>query len=307
MILLVIGLSSLNGTPSTPVPTSTQASLPQSSSSSVSTQKSAPSNTFTKIASTSTPLPTNTPKPWSTEITDDKGAKMALVPAGKFKMGNNSYPDEMPIHESEKPVHEVYLDTYYMDVYEVTNAAYKMCVDNGVCSPPSITNSNARVTYYGNSRFDNYPVIYVDWNMANLYCKWRGSRLPTEAEWEKAARGIDGRIYPWGNDDVTCALANRDSCNGDTAAVGKYEDGKSPYGMYDMIGNVSEWVSSLYMSYPYDPSDGREETSSSAQRVWRGGSWDYRYDPLPSSTSRRGASPDSAVFSVGFRCAKSAP
>jgi eukaryotic-like serine/threonine-protein kinase len=170
-----------------------------------------------------------------TEITDAKGVSMVLVPAGEFIMGSESGDDD------EKPVHTVYLDAYYIDKYEVTNAAYKVCVDAGGCTPPMQTNSYSRSSYYDNSEFDDYPVIYVDWNRATDYCEWRDTSLPTETQWEKAARGTDGRTYPWG-EGISCKQANYYSCVGDTRKVGSYESGKSPYGIYDLAGNVWEWV-----------------------------------------------------------------
>ncbi|MHB8778748.1 MAG: bifunctional serine/threonine-protein kinase/formylglycine-generating enzyme family protein [Anaerolineales bacterium] len=138
------------------------------------------------------------PIPNPDEITDAKGVSMRLVSAGEFTMGS------VIGDTDELPVHQVYLDFYYMDTYEVTNGLYKACVDAGVCNPPTSTSSYTRSYYYGNSEFEDYPVINVDWDMANAYCGWRGARLPTEAEWEKAARGPstgsgDGRTYPWGN------------------------------------------------------------------------------------------------------------
>jgi formylglycine-generating enzyme required for sulfatase activity len=124
-----------------------------------------------------------------------------------------------------------------MDVYEVTNALYKVCVEARVCLPPQYA------AHFNDSKYANHPVVYVDWNMAKTYCEWRGARLPTEAEWEKAARGTDGRIYPWGKGNGK-TFANYGSSN--ISAVGSYEKGKSPYGMYDMAGNVSEWVADWY-------------------------------------------------------------
>jgi len=144
---------------------------------------------------------------------------MRLVPAGEFTMGS--------IKEVEQPVHTVYLDTFYMDAYEVTNAHYKACVDAGGCTPPQKLGSSTHSIYYGNSNFDYYPVIYVNWNQAKAYCEWRGANLPTEAQLEKAARGIDERTRPWG-EGIDCNKANYFGCVGDTTKVGSYEGGKSP-------------------------------------------------------------------------------
>jgi hypothetical protein len=145
----------------------------------------------------STPTPTSLP----TEITDAKGVQMVFVPSGKFTMGsNNGLVDE-------RPVHEVYLDAHYIDKYEVTNALYEVCVDNGGCTPPKNKSSYTRDSYYGTSQYDDYPVINVDWSQAATYCEWRGGSLPTEAQWEKAARSTDQRTYPWG-EGISCNEAN---------------------------------------------------------------------------------------------------
>jgi formylglycine-generating enzyme required for sulfatase activity len=139
--------------------------------------------------------------PLSTEIIDTKGVSMLLVPAGTFLMGSDEFED------SEKPSHPVDLPAYYIDKFEATNKFYKDCVDAGWCIPPVKSSSATRPSYYGNPEFDDYPVSYINWNMAKSFCDWRGARLPTEAEWEKAARGSNGRNYPWGN-ALNCDYAN---------------------------------------------------------------------------------------------------
>jgi len=231
------------------------------------------------------------------EITDDKGVPMRLVPAGEFSMGK--------VDEA----HTVYIDDFYMDKYEVTNALYKACVEAGECQPPQNTSSYTHDSYYRNSEFDNYPVIYVDWNQAQAYCEWRGASLPTEAQWEKAARGTDKRTYPWG-EGIDCDRANYSSCKGtDTTPVGSYESGKSPYGIYNLAGNVWEWTSSLYKPYPYVSTDGREDLNASGNRVFRGGAW-YDDDYVVYGTRsayRNNVTPDNVNYNVGFRCARSTP
>lgn len=267
----------------------------------VKTKTPAPSLTPTKVFT-----PTVTPDPNGISDIDPAGnsISMRLVPAGTFSMGSETYDDE-------KPIHEVDLDAYYIDAYEVTNALYKACVMAGVCDPPKDTKSYTRSSYYGNSEFDDYPVIYVDWNMAKTYCDWRDAYLPTEAQWEKAARGTDERTYPWG-EGLDCNKANYyDStksqyCVGDTTKVGSYESGKSPYGLYDMAGNVWEWVSSLYQPYPYSPTDGREDLSASGSRVLRGGSWGFS-DGGVRSANRDYVDPSGTYYGVGFRCSRSLP
>ena len=262
-----------------------------------------PPPTATRPASTNTPeLPTFTPTPWIGSFIESDGVTMMFVPAGAFSMGSENGSDD------EKPIHSVMLDAYYIDKFEVSNAAYGRCVDAGVCNPPKQSKSYTRAAYYGNPEFDEYPVIYVDWNMANAYCEWRGDRLPTEAEWEKAARGLDGRTYPWG-ESIDCDKANyQNSCVGDTAKVGSYLDGVSPYGLYDMAGNVWEWVADWYDSgyYSNSPSSNPLGPSSGQYRVLRGGSWG-NYDCDARSANRYDYSPDYINYVVGFRCARSLP
>jgi hypothetical protein len=154
-----------------------------------------------------------------TEIPGVEG--MVLIPEGIFTMGDNNR-DIM-----EGPAHSVYLDAYYIDQYEVTNKQYMDCVDEGECDWPANISSETRPSYYGNPEFEDFPVLYVSWDMARAYCTWRGARLPTEAEWEKAARGMDSRTYPWGEADVDCSRANYNVCGGDTVG-GKFREWKKP-------------------------------------------------------------------------------
>jgi formylglycine-generating enzyme required for sulfatase activity len=270
-----------------------------------------PSLTPTKTL-TPTPTRTPTPTPYPTQITDAKGIPMRLVPAGEFTMGSKAEDTlaecqkyynncQLDWFKDEEPPHQVYLDAFYMDMYEVTNAAYRACVSAGVCTPPHDT----RFIYYGNSQYDNYPVIYVDWEQAKTYCEWRGGSLPTEAQWEKAARGTDGRTYPWG-EGISCNRANYYGCKGDTTEVGSYESGKSPYGIYDLAGNVWEWVADWYDPnyYAHSPSSNPLGPSSGQYRVLRGGSWSD-YDFNVRSANRYIDTPVNFISIVGFRCARS--
>ena len=141
---------------------------------------------------------------------------------------------------------------------------YATCVGAAACSPPHLTSAASpgglgRRSYFTNPKFANHPVTDIDWNQARDYCRWVGRRLPTEAEWEKAARGVDGRKYPWGKPNPTCDVANHGACGGETVEVTWGDLGASPYGALNMSGNVREWVASLHLPYPYDPMDGRED------------------------------------------------
>jgi len=224
---------------------------------------------------------------------------MMFVPAGEFTMGSENGSTD------ESPIHTVTLDAYWIDQTEVTNKMYALCAQAGVCQPPEGTRSYTRSSYYGNPEYDNFPVIYVDWDMAKTYCEWADARLPTEAEWEKAARGTDGRTYPWG-EGLDCNKANYSGCVGDTIAVGSYDDGKSPYGLFDMAGNVWEWVADWYDSnyYASSPSNNPQGAASGQSRVLRGGSWDSDGDNARSAY-RSWYDPSLFSLNVGFRCALS--
>lgn len=258
-------------------------------------------------APSATSIPTETLTPTSSaplpEITDEKGAVMVLVPAGKFVMGT------LRGDLDERPVHSVYLDDYYIDKFEVTNALYELCVRAGVCKAPVKSDSYTRSSYYGNPAYDDYPVVYVDWNMAKTYCEWRGAHLPTEAQWEKAARGTDERIYPWdkGLDCQKTNYTDRAACTGGTTKVGSYESGKSPYGVYDMAGNVWEWVGDWYSEtyYKSSPPSNPPGPDFGRARVGRGGSW-TRTEGEIRSANRINYAPAYYNFDLGFRCATSA-
>jgi len=223
---------------------------------------------------------------------------LLYVPAGEFKMGANGGWIE------ESPVHTVYLDAFWIDKTEVTVRMYYLCVQAGVCPEPAEKTSSARSSYYGNADFDNYPVIKVRWSWAQTYCEWAGRRLPTEAEWEKAARGTDRRNYPWGSDAPNNNLLNYNNEVGDTTEVGKYPDGASPYGVLDMAGNVSEWVADWYSETYYAISSDANPLgpSSGQRRVLRGGAWNTETDFFVRAAFRNWG--DTILWSedIGFRC-----
>ncbi len=274
---------------------------------------------------TPTSLPTLTPTPLSSPTappdpnpedfsdTDPSGNSipMRLVPAGEFTMGSTDDDVEADLAECLKqhdeircgsgdyastPLHQVELDAFYMDQYEITNALYKACVDADVCYPPTeLYIWPSYEPYYGEAKFDNYPVIFVNWGMASTYCGWRSARLPTKAAWDKAARGTDGRTYPWGEGiDHTKAHYGVSG----TTEVGSYERGVSPYGIYDMVGNVCEWTDDWYAAYPGNMT--ANSKYGTRFRVTRCGD-----SGVLGLSARSHDIPDSGTTGIGFRCARS--
>lgn len=224
--------------------------------------------------------------------TDD--AEMAVILAGEFMMGNDDG------EANEKPAHKVYLDSFHIDKYEVTNNQYgKFMAAAGYGAPG----------YWNHKKFNapKQPVVGVSWHQADAYCMWAGKRLPTEAEWEKAARGTDGRKYPWGNEEPDKSRANYlQTGPRQTTPLGSYPSGASPYGIHDMAGNVWEWVADSYDEGFYKNSPAKNpkpSSSTSGYHVLRGGSWYSPPKALRASGRYRGKGGSS---NVGFRCAKDA-
>ena len=226
------------------------------------------------------------------------GMKLMYIPAGAFQMGSEKG------NSDEGPVHTVALDAFWIDQTDITNAMYAMCVSAKVCNEPWATGSYSRPIYYGNFLYADYPVVDVDWSQADAYCKWAGRSLPTEAQWEKAARGTDGRTYPWG-EGVNLSKANYNGS--DTTKAGSYPNGASPYGALDMAGNVLQWVADWYNSDYYAKSLEKDPPgpSSGNGRVMRGGSWHANEDNVRSSV-RSVYKPSEWYSYLGFRCAMSA-
>jgi formylglycine-generating enzyme required for sulfatase activity len=233
----------------------------------------------------------STPKKKTTSPPKD----MVFIPGGPFIMGSNGrLPDE-------GPEHKVTLGPYYLDRHEVTNEQYRSFAEAaGRPLPPHWMNG----TYpEGKAR---HPVTYVSWYDAEAYCRWAGKRLPTEEEWEKGARGPDGRIFPWGN-DFDKEKANVPALGiGDTTPVGRFEKGKSFYGLHDMSGNVWEWTSSWYKAYPGNTHP--TENYGEQYKVLKGGSWfdcSFYKCGISAPTYNRGFFiPETQNSSFGFRCAK---
>jgi formylglycine-generating enzyme required for sulfatase activity/serine/threonine protein kinase len=232
----------------------------------------------------------------STVARELDGMEMVYVPEGSFEMG--SFMGD----EDEMPAHQVYLDAYWIDKYEVTNQQYAQCVAEGPCSPPTNSSSANLVHYYGNATYANFPVVYMKWNQAQEYCQWVGGDLPTEAQWEKAARGTDGREYPWGNDPPDEFKGNYDYDQGNSLEVGSYPQSVSPYGALDMAGNVWEWVRDWYGTYETAMINNPTGPSSGDIKVMRGGSW-YNTTKNVRTSYRGGDDPNNTYYSYGFRCA----
>ncbi len=229
-------------------------------------------------------------------------AKMVEVPEGNFWMGCNETV-EYECYSNEYPYHEVYLDAYYIDRTEVTAEAYAACVSAGGCSSPGSGNCST----YQVGGMEDHPVNYVNWSQAEAFCLWAGKRLPTEAEWEKAARGTDGRRYPWGNESPTCDLAVAYGCPGETQPVCSVSPGgDTPYGLCDMAGNAQEWVADWYFVgyYEHSPASNPQGPTSGSARVRRGGSFDDCYGCVRASLRGIGY-PSYSYAYLGFRCGRS--
>jgi len=253
------------------------------------------------------------PTPLGPVTRETDGVVMVHVPAGEFVMGSAASDPEAA--DNEKPQHTVYLDAFYIDRTEVTNAQYRAFVAATGRPAPTTCHDSRQPTYDDAGKRD-HPVVCVSWEDATAYCAWAGARLPTEAEWEKAARGTEGRIYPWEDEfddlwlnyrDANCESQRNDKNANDgysrTAPVGSYLDGASPYGALDMAGNALEWVGDWYSAgyYGRSPSQDPRGPETGTTRVVRGGSWgDW---PLVVRSAFRFWFDPSAFSELGFRCA----
>jgi formylglycine-generating enzyme required for sulfatase activity len=224
---------------------------------------------------------------------------MLLIPAGSFTMGSaNGQADE-------RPPHPVTLTDFFIDETEVTNAAYRECVAAGNCTPPQVTSSTTRANYFTRPEFANFPIIQVTWQQAVDYCTFRGKRLPTEAEWEYAARGDTNRVFPWGDEFELARVPARVP---DTVEVGTL-DNASVFGVKDMAGNAGEWVADWYAAdfYVSSPANNPGGPETGRLKVYRGGSFDNPDGIFYTTTRRYKQGPGFRDVDIGFRCAADVP
>ena len=253
------------------------------------TEMTTPSSAATEVraTATATPIPPTPPTPRPAVE-----AAMLAIPAGEFTMGSDV--------EDERPPHTVFVDAFEMDKLEVTNQDFERFVAETGYITDAEKAGDTSWRYYAKDK-PQHPVVKVTWNDANAYCEWAGKRLPTEAEWEKAARGADERSYPWGNQWDAARANAKETGNRGTTAVGSFPAGASPYGLLDMAGNVSEWTTDWFKAYPggdfYSPYFGEK------YRVIRGGGW-FSDQNLVRTTERSASAVELANDDVGFRCAR---
>jgi formylglycine-generating enzyme required for sulfatase activity len=246
---------------------------------------------------------------------------MVYVPAGEFLMGSTDA--DAKAGDDEKPQHRVYLDAFWIDRTEVTNGQYVRFLNAlgehaGACAGQDCAETQVEDKYSHIVRregryevelgFEDHPMAQVSWYGAVAYCEWAGARLPTEAEWEKAARGVNGRLYPWGNKAADCRKAQYGDCGGETVPVGSRAVGASPYGALDMAGNVWEWVADWYDEayYGRSPEQNPQGPATGRYKVFRGGAWGYP-PAFIRATDRARNQPTYAGFGLGFRCGAADP
>ncbi len=278
------------------------------------------------------------PTPVPAQVGDEKvrpvdGARMVFVPTGQFTMGSDRYMAryaerlceassgalavatcQPAAFRDEQPAHTVSLDAFWLDRTEVTNSQYQRCVEAGACDPPALSSSFSRPKYFGEPAFAAYPVVNLTWQMASKYCAWAGARLPTEAEWEYAARGPENRIFAWGNDfdrtklnycDASCPLLSDktyDDGYPDSAPVGSFPAGASWVHALDLTGNVREWVADWLGKYPSESSANPAGPASGDLKITRGGAWYDTPDDVRAA-NRGGESLEYYRDNLGFRCA----
>ena len=254
------------------------------------------------------------PTPIKTITTQRDGGVMVFVPAGDFLMGTNNddielFKDLFPLRDisrfdNERPQRTVYVDAFYIDQFEVTNQQFKKFLSDTGYSPE-------RYLDYPPHNANNLPAVVLEWSDAVAYANWVGKRLPTEAEWEKAARGTDGRIWPWGNEWDATKLSGNDGTGlidgyKLTAPIGQFPEGVSPFGAYDMAGNLWEWVADWYDPdyYDYATNTNPQGPETGDGHVLKGGGWAENLD-FTRCANRFGGNPGSLI--IGFRCAMDVP
>lgn len=275
-------------TPTTTLPSPTPSPEPTAEPTATS-EPPTPTATAEPATPTAIPSPTTIPTP----------AGMVLIPAGSFLMGSATG------QANEAPEHEVSLTAFYLDIFEVSNAQYRACVEAGGCTPGNKVDSFTYQGYRDDPGYNNYPVMGVTWDQAQAYCRWAGKRLPTEAEWEYAASGPENFTWPWGNTfnaQLSAASA------GDTQPVDSYPGGVSPFGVYNMAGNVGEWVADVYDEtfYANSPVNNPISTGDGAGRIFRGGSFANPDGAFFTTSRRYGNARTFNDVDVGFRCAQDA-
>lgn len=230
----------------------------------------------------------NVPKPDAGPVSEVVPSEV-LVPGGEFNIGDSRGKD--------RPIHTVYVDSFYIDKYELTNAEYRVYLQQTGKPAPK---------YWDNPKYngDDQPVVGVSWEEAASYCRWAGKRLPTEAEWEIAARGRDGTLYPWGDVESVSATNTRESKEGRPLPVGSFAAGASSFGLHDMAGNVWEWCTDWYDKNYYNdsPYSNPRGPESGKEKVIRGGGWNIS---MVDMAFRKRVKPDQQYSSLGFRCARS--
>jgi len=270
--------------PDTPVPQPT----PTSTATQTAAEEAA---SPTPAGPTATPVPTSTPRPAATPTSAPSNKPNTVyIQGGTFILGSDSG------SEDETPQQDLIISAFNVDIYPVTNAEYKEFVDATGHNPPRTWDDGT----FADGTAD-HPVTWVNWNDAKAYCEWAGKRLPTEFEWERAARGTDGRTYPWGDAFDAAKCNSKESGLGGTSAVGSYPDGASPDGVFDMAGNVWEWTADWYQGYRGT----RYELSRYGEqyKVLRGGSW-FDGGELQRTTTRKSFDPNQGFSTIGFRCAE---
>lgn len=300
LVLFVLVLASCAPAPGTPTPT---------------TPPETPTLNTITVEPTTAPTATLIPVPLAgpqsaTAMKWMDTSLLAYVPAGEFTMGSGA---------GDSPEHGVSLDAYWIQQTEVANGMYSQCVLAGGCTPPT---QEIGAPVYTNPEFSSHPAVGVTWDQAAAYCTWAGGRLPTEAEWEKAARGPDGRLYPWGDTPPSEGFCNFDRTVDDTTPAGAYPDSAGPYGVHDLAGNVLEWTRTRWgpnpavpeYGYPYTPDDGRETPAHAHGpnpdsldpadrrylRVLRGGAFNLGASCLRCAF-RTGGAPARGRPNIGFR------